>query len=470
MAYNPFEKLSKAIRGDGDKKARKLEEQNVEELNNIDLPDTPDVNYQGNEWLKDYTAANSADPDQVNFDPVTAAQANLSEMDAVQMGDTAYDGISVDPRLKDAQMAALNQLAGVAKDGGMNAADKANLASIQSQTGQADRGRREAIMQNMQQRGFGGSGNELLAQLSSSQAATDRSAQEGLNVAGMAQQRALDAMLQGGNLAGGIRGQDFGEQSKIAQARDEVSRFNAGVQNNANQFNAGAANNMSQFNVGQTNNMGQFNASGKFDASKTNAGNKLQNSQFNVGQNNQAGMFNTGGRQDAANSKVAAGNRSIEQNSRKPQQRFDNTITRATGKNNARSGLAGIYGKESDGNQAIFSQMVGGAAQAGAAYAGRPDAAASDERVKKNIKEVDPVDLKAFMSSIKPKTFEYKDKEHGEGERAGVMAQDLQKSKLGNDVVVQDEDGTLGYDKDKMQGLTLAALKHLYDKVENKKG
>jgi hypothetical protein len=468
MAWDKINNLvsntSKAIRGKGDKKAEKLAEESAQGFKDIELPELKDVQYEGDTWLGDYKPITSADPTSVSFDPVTAAQAELSQMDAVQMGDTAFDGVSVDPRLKDAQMAALSQLAGIAEGGGMNAADKANLAAIQSQTGQADRGRREAILQNMQQRGFGGSGNELLAQLSSSQAATDRSAQEGLNIAGMAQQRALDAMMQSGNLAGGIRGQDFGEQARIADARDAVSRFNAGVQNNANQFNAGAANNMSQFNTGQANNMGQFNASGKFDASKTNAANTMNNNQFNAGQVNQAGMFNTSGRQAAANSQVDARNKSVAQNSQNAQQGFNNKITRAGGVANANNALGNIYTNQGDRNQQMVGQMVGGGSQIGAAYA------ASDERVKKNVKEVDPVDLKAFMSSIKPKTFEYKDKGDGEGERAGVMAQDLQKSKLGNDVVVQDADGTLGYDKDKLQGLTLAALKHLYDKVENKKG
>ena len=489
--------LNKTIRGDGDEKAEELAAQNIAAFEGIDLPEFQNVNFEGNNWLGDVGASTSADPDSVNFNPVTAAQANLStmdaaqadlsQMDAVQMGDTAFDGVSVDPRLKDAQMAALSQLAGIAEGGGMNAADKANLASIQSQTGQADRGRREAILQNMQQRGFGGSGNELLAQLSSSQAATDRSSQEGLNIAGMAQQRALDAMLQGGNLAGGVRGQDFGEQSRVAQARDAVSQFNAGVQNNANQFNAGAANNMSQyntgatndarqfnagaanqnsqFNTGQANNMGQFNASGQFDASKVNAGNKLQNNQFNAGAQNQVGMFNAGGRQDAANSAVTARNNTQAHNAQAGQQGFNNKMAKASGAAGVRDNLGKLYTGQSDGNQQLFGQIVSGGSQMGAAAATK-----SDERVKKNVKDVDSVDLKAFMSSINPKTFEYKDKGDGEGERAGVMAQDLQKSKLGNDTVVQSEDGTLGYDKDKLQGLTLAALKHLYDKVENKKG
>jgi len=469
MAWDKFDNLfgnmNKAIRGKGDKKAEKLAEESAQGFKDIELPEFQNVNFEGNTWLGDVGANTSADPDSVNFNPVTAAQAQLSQMDAVQMGDTAFDGVSVDPRLKDSQMAALNQLAGIAEGGGMNAADKANLASIQSQTGQADRGRREAILQNMQQRGFGGSGNELLAQLSSSQAATDRSAQEGLNIAGMAQQRALDAMLQGGNLAGGIRGQDFGEQARVAQARDAVSQFNAGVQNNANQFNAGAANNMSQFNTGATNQANQFNSSGQFDASKVNVGNKLQNNQFNAGAKNQVGMFNQAGRQDAANSGVTARNNTQAHNSQAGQQNFNNKIAKAGGVSGANNALGNIFTRQSDGAQQMFGQVVGGGSQVGAAAA-----AASDERVKKNIKEVDPVDLKAFMSSINPKTFEYKDKGHGEGERAGVMAQDLQKSKLGNDVVVQDADGTLGYDKEKLQGLTLAALKHLYDKVENKKG
>jgi len=59
------------------------------------------------------------------------------------------------------------------------------------------------------------------------QNASQLAANQGLNSAAMSEQRALEAMLQGGNLAGQIRGQEFGEQAQIATAGDAIDKFNA---------------------------------------------------------------------------------------------------------------------------------------------------------------------------------------------------------------------------------------------------
>jgi len=47
-----------------------------------------------------------------------------------------------------------------------------------------------------------------------------------LDVSAQAQSRALQALMQGGQLGGQIRQQDFGEQSEKAQAQDAINRFN----------------------------------------------------------------------------------------------------------------------------------------------------------------------------------------------------------------------------------------------------
>lgn len=90
------------------------------------------------------------------------------------------------------------------------------------------------------------------------------------------------------------------------------------------------------------------------------------------------------------------------------------------------------------------------------------------ERAKKNIKEVKGNWVEDFLNKLSPKTFEYKEKKHGEGPRAGVMAQDLLKSDLGKETVTQTDDGMLGVDVHKLIGVQLAALKHLSDKIDKK--
>lgn len=85
-------------------------------------------------------------------------------------------------------------------------------------------------------------------------------------------------------------------------------------------------------------------------------------------------------------------------------------------------------------------------------------AAFSDKRLKKNISDVSESDLKELSESITPKRFEYKDPAHGEGEIVGVMAQDLEKSKLGREIVEEDEQGRKYVDGRKLSSLFLASL------------
>lgn len=167
---------------------------------------------------------------------------------ALSLGDTAYEDINIDPRLKQAQFDALAQLAGVAQ-GGLTEADMMGLEQVRRNAAGQDQARQEAILQNMQQRGMGGFGNELIARLSSGQAAADRASQEGMQIAQMAQQRALEAMMNQGNMASSVRGQEFSEQSRMADAKDIINRFNVQNQQGVQQRNIGMQNQAQQRNL-----------------------------------------------------------------------------------------------------------------------------------------------------------------------------------------------------------------------------
>jgi hypothetical protein len=389
-------------------------------------PELEKLVLQNPEWLQDLEAATIEGVADVKWEGA----------DAATVDGTAFDDISSDPRLREDQMATLGALQELVDGGGMNAVDKANLARIQSQTGQADRGRREAILQNAAQRGMGGSGMELLAQLDSSQAATDRAAQEGLDVAGMAQQRALEAMMSKGQMAGSIRGQDFSEAAQRAAAMDAISRFNAG-------------------NTQQNN---QFNASGAFGAQTFNADKNLGTQKFNAGQTQAADQFSITGKQNTHNTGIANNNAATTYNTTElPQKQFDNEVKLEEKKDQAKLGV----GQGKLDQTAQKAKNLQGAA-------GIVGMFMSDERKKKDVKNVDKVDMDTFLASLEPKKYKYKDEQDGQGDFTGIMAQDLLKSKVGRDALMQDDEGNLGYDKDKMQGVILAALKHLSDKIDRK--
>ena len=94
--------------------------------------------------------------------------------------------------------------------------------------------------------------------------------------------------------------------------------------------------------------------------------------------------------------------------------------------------------------------LLSGLSSIGAAAAAAP-AVASDARIKKNVKELrgqagkmvqdaagDPGSAQKFLDALKPYEFNYKDEPVGTEPTAGIMAQDLEKTRLGRQMVIQD--------------------------------
>lgn len=209
------------------------------------------------------------------------AQAALAEQSAMA-------GVSTDPNMKQAQMEALQGLQDISSNGGMTTMDQANLSKIANEEATRSRGAREAILQNAQARGMGGSGMEIMAQLQNQQDSVTRQSQRDLDVAGMAQQRALEALMQGGQMAGQMQNQDFNQQAQKAQAQDAISRFNAQNQQQANLTNTAA--------------------------------------------NNSAQAANLNNKQNVANANVGIRNDQAAQKGKNLQQAFDNKLKLATGR------------------------------------------------------------------------------------------------------------------------------------------
>ncbi len=430
------------LTGKEDGKAKKYMEQSMAAWDGLQAPNLDAIDFDQFDYLGDLDAEQIASGGDITYNPLQAKMAQASSM-----GPTAMEQVSVDPRLAQQQMASLASLQEIVDGGGLNAMDKANLAKIQTQTATADRGRRDAIRQNMSSRGMGGSGMDLLAQLQSSQGASDQAAQESLDVAGMAEQRSLQAMMQSGQLAGNIRNQSHGEQSQLAQARDAISQFNTQNRNQFNLTNTGAANSMAQFNAGN-----------KLATDTGNRDNAQQVAMYNADQRQGAKQASWGARQNTSDQNVGVANTGKMHNQFQiPQANFQNKATVAGGKAGAAETGMNYWGAKAQGKKDAWGNVVGGAATAALMF--------SDERLKKDIKEPNSGDIEEFLNALSPKSFKYKDEAHGKGEFTGPMAQDLQKTKLGRDAVVE-TDGGLAVDMQKMQGIQLAALKYLAGKVK----
>lgn len=93
---------------------------------------------------------------------------------------------------------------------------------------------------------------------------------------------------------------------------------------------------------------------------------------------------------------------------------------------------------------------------------------ASDEDAKENIKPKGDASgaIESFVNAIKPYSYEYKDQKHGSGEKVGVMAQDLEKSQIGQTMVDEAPDGTKMVDTNKAIGAILAGMADMNKKLK----
>lgn len=117
-----------------------------------------------------------------------------------------------------------------------------------------------------------------------------------------------------------------------------------------------------------------------------------------------------------------------------------------------------IAQSNAQGQNQMMGGLLSGAAGIGAA------AMMSDKNVKKDIKDADS-EITAFMDNLDPKSYKYKDEKHGKGKQVGIMAQDLEKSKKGKEIVAEGPEGKMVSLEGAVPKL-LAAVANLNDRIK----
>jgi hypothetical protein len=164
--------------------------------------------------------------DMAWLDPLFKAKPEL-------LGKAARSEVFADPALVAKQNQALDSLFGIARDGGASAQERARRQGARRDSENWLRGQREADMENLSERGMSGSGAEILALGKDRQDAAQRNSDADLQTDAWLEQRALDAMMQGGELAGKMRDTGFREGQERAGATDEWSLINTQAINGA---------------------------------------------------------------------------------------------------------------------------------------------------------------------------------------------------------------------------------------------
>ena len=242
----------------------------------------------------------------------------------VSLGQTELAGVKTDPALRQAQMNALLKMQDIGAQGGMTATDRARLAQIQQESETALKGQEGAIMQNLAARGMGGGMSELVARQLAAQGAANRQAQSGLDVKAQAEQRALQAIQQSGQLGGQMQQQDFAQQAQIAAAKDAIARFNAQNLQNVSSANVQARNAAQQYNAQQA--------------------------------------------QNIASQNTALRNQAQQYNLNLPQQQYANQMARATGQAQGLQGQANLAAQQAQAQNQFLGGLISTGGQMYAGY------------------------------------------------------------------------------------------------------
>jgi hypothetical protein len=134
----------------------------------------------------------------------TSADPELVKQQQSLVDEVRGRGLTADKTSRDAQQGALDELMGIYSQGGQTARDKMLRAKARADSENWLRGQREADMQSMAERGVSGSGAEVLSMLGDRQDAASRLSAADLQASADAEQRALDALLSGTQVARGM--------------------------------------------------------------------------------------------------------------------------------------------------------------------------------------------------------------------------------------------------------------------------
>lgn len=138
-----------------------------------------------------------------------------------------------------ARNAAIEALMREGLSGGNTLETQLAQANAQRAAGQAARSGSQAALQSAASRGTGGGAAALQAQLMGASQGADRAAQVGLQGAANARRSALDALAQGGGMAGQAEQADSAREMARRQSLDAMARFNAEQAASTDRFNVG---------------------------------------------------------------------------------------------------------------------------------------------------------------------------------------------------------------------------------------
>lgn len=345
-----------------------------------------------------------------------AGVINPQNEQAIQQGITFYANIKQDDKLRNSQIDALAQYTQMSH-GGLRPEDRAKFNQLKQEAATETEGKMQQIGQNFAQRGQAGGGNELAASLMAAQQGANRLSSGGDQIAATASQNALNALGQQASLSGQVRGQDYQQQADIAAAKDRIAQFNA--QNSA------------------------------------------ATQQRNVAGQNQAQYANLANTQQISNANTQQANTEMLRQKNAQEQQWQDQLKLAKAQADISLRTSPMYNAQGEAKAEQKQEL--GTGIGGLIGSGAQIAMLSDIRSKENIKSADN-NVEDMLDKLTGYHYNYKEDPNKE-EHTGIIAQDLEKSKPGKELVEETPKGKV-VDFNKAGGTIFAALANINKRLK----
>lgn len=200
--------------------------------------------------------------------PPELQDLNLEQLVAIgvlqpEQVEDAMREVGADPSLIQSQYKALSALQERVDQEGLSEEDKLAMMNISDKIAAEHKARQAGLRQEMQARGLGGSGQELLMRMQEQQGSAERQRRAGMELAAQKQAAKMQAIQQMAGMAGGMRQQEVAEQAQKAAAANQIAQFNAQQAAQAQYQNWLRNQQIANQNVALRNQMRQWNQIGK---------------------------------------------------------------------------------------------------------------------------------------------------------------------------------------------------------------
>lgn len=384
--------------------------------------------------------------------------------EAALLDRTLLEDIERDPQLVRDQLKIIETKKRRIEEGGLTAQERAEMDQILRETERQNRAQQETIGARLRERGAAGGPVEAIMRLRGQAQAADTASEQAFKTAALGATSRLQEEATLSDMLTRMSKEDFATKEARARAQAERERLNVGLRNQVNIANV------------QARNLAQQQA----------LANQQRIAEQNVALRNAITQQNIAARQQVLENQMNKA-RLLSGAAKTQAGALEQEAARKAAEQSAKWGAIGSIADAAIGTgTAIFTGMPSSAPTSGeyigqvnpqnynlenyAAQLGQSaalptmSAFASDKNLKKEVKQSKKY-VDEMLEKLKPYTFKYKNSKYGEGDRVGIMAQDLERSKMGKMLVKNTPEGK-AIDVKNAIGAVMASQARIMEKLK----